>query len=96
MGFVDTVIMAGRLCCHFTTAASPSQLHLASRHFVWYSRLTAGLTPVIAQLNGSGRRERIAHQVHWASGGLRSRAGDDRPVARRISSAEHNIDPAPV
>ncbi len=52
---------------------------------------------MIAQLNGSSRRERIAHQVRqgfWLAG-LCLRAGDDRPGYRiRIIRSMHNIDPA--
>ncbi len=43
---------------------------------ILFGRLLLALTPVIAQLNGSGRRERIAHQVDSnLAGGLCLRAG---------------------
>ncbi|MGL4679806.1 MAG: MATE family efflux transporter, partial [Plesiomonas shigelloides] len=68
MGFIDTV-MAGKV-----SAADMAAVAVASS--IWLPALLFGhgllmaLTPVIAQLNGSGRRDRIGHKVRqgfWLS-----------------------------
>ncbi|MGL5121509.1 MAG: MATE family efflux transporter, partial [Plesiomonas shigelloides] len=59
MGFIDTV-MAGKV-----SAADMAAVAVASS--IWLPAILFGhgllmaLTPVIAQLNGSGRRDRIGH-----------------------------------
>ncbi|KAB7688116.1 MATE family efflux transporter [Plesiomonas shigelloides] len=68
MGFIDTV-MAGKV-----SAADMAAVAVASS--IWLPAILFGhgllmaLTPVIAQLNGSGRRDRIGHKVRqgfWLS-----------------------------
>ncbi len=59
--------------------------------------LLLALTPVIAQLNGSGRRERIAHQVRqgfWLAGFVSVLVMIVLWNAGYIIRSMHNIDPA--
>ncbi|MGL4929211.1 MAG: MATE family efflux transporter, partial [Plesiomonas sp.] len=61
MGFIDTV-MAGKV-----SAADMAAVAIASS--IWLPAILFGhgllmaLTPIVAQLNGSGRRDRIGHKV---------------------------------
>lgn len=65
MGFVDTV-MAGYSATDMAAVAIGTSIWLPA--ILFGHGLLLALTPVIAQLNGSGRRERIAHQVRQVSG----------------------------
>ncbi len=71
-------------------------LYLASAILFGHGLLLA-LTPVIAQLNGSGRRERIAHQVRqgfWLAGFVSVLIMIVLWNAGHIIRAMHNIGPA--
>lgn len=69
MGFVDTVMAGGYSATDMAAVAIGTFIWLLAIFF-GYGLLLA-LTLVIAQLNGFGRRERIAHQVRqgfWLAG----------------------------
>ncbi|MGQ7188564.1 MATE family efflux transporter, partial [Escherichia sp. HC-CC] len=61
MGFVDTVMAGGYSATDMAAVAIGTSIWLPA--ILFGHGLLLALTPVIAQLNGSGRRERIAHQV---------------------------------
>ncbi len=60
MGFVDTVMAGGYSATDMAAVAIGTSIWLPA--ILFGHGLLLALTPVIAQLNGSGRRERIAHQ----------------------------------
>ena len=69
MGFVDTVMAGGYSATDMAAVAIGTSIWLPA--ILFGHGLLLALTPVIAQLNGSGRRERIAHQVRqgfWLAG----------------------------
>lgn len=66
MGFVDTVMAGGYSATDMAAVAIGTSIWLPA--ILFGHGLLLALTPVIAQLNGSGRRERIAHQVRQVSG----------------------------
>ena len=69
MGFVDTVMAGGYSATDMAAVAIGTSISLPA--ILFGHGLLLALTPVIAQLNGSGRRERIAHQVRqgfWLAG----------------------------
>lgn len=83
MGFVDTVMAGGYSATDMAAVAIGTSIWLPA--ILFGHGLLLALTPVIAQLNGSGRRERIAHQVRQGSGWLASSPhGDGRAVERRL------------
>ena len=61
MGFVDTVMAGGYSATDMAAVAIGTSIWMPA--ILFGHGLLLALTPVIAQLNGSGRRERIAHQV---------------------------------
>lgn len=61
MGFVDTVMAGGYSATDMAAVAIGTSIWLPA--ILFGHGLLLALTPVVAQLNGSGRRERIAHQV---------------------------------
>ncbi|XNM83296.1 MATE family efflux transporter [Escherichia coli] len=61
MGFVDTVMAGGYSATYMAAVAIGTSIGLPA--ILFGHGLLLALTPVIAQLNRSGRRERIAHQV---------------------------------
>jgi len=71
MGVVDTIIAGSYSATDMAAVAvgtSNWRLSILFGH-----GLLLALTPVIAQLNGAGRRDRIAHQVRqgfWLAGGV--------------------------
>lgn len=69
MGFVDTVMAGGYSATDMAAVAIGTSIWMPAILFA--HGLLLALTPVIAQLNGSGRRDKIAHQVHqgfWLAG----------------------------
>ncbi len=69
MGFVDTVMAGGYSATDMAAVAIGTSIWLPA--ILFGHGLLLALTPVIAQLNGSGPRERIAHQVRqgfWLAG----------------------------
>lgn len=69
MGFVDTVMAGGYSATDMAAVAIGTSIWLPA--ILFGHGLLLALTPVIAQLNGSGRRERIAHRAtRLLAGGL--------------------------
>lgn len=69
MGFVDTVMAGGYSATDMAAVAIGTSIWLPA--ILFGHGLLLALTPVIAQLNGSGRRDRIAHQIRqgfWLAG----------------------------
>ncbi len=69
MGFVDTVMAGGYSATDMAAVAIGTSIWLPA--ILFGHGLLLALTPVIAQLNGSGRRDRVAHQVRqgfWLAG----------------------------
>ncbi|EBZ8092817.1 multidrug efflux MATE transporter MdtK [Salmonella enterica subsp. enterica serovar Typhimurium] len=94
MGFVDTVMAGGYSATDMAAVAIGTSIWLPA--ILFGHGLLLALTPVIAQLNGSGRRERIAHQVRqgfWLAGFV-SVLVIVLWNAGYIIRSMHNIDPA--
>lgn len=88
MGFVDTVMAGGYSATDMAAVAIGTSIWLPA--ILFGHGLLLALTPVIAQLNGSGRRDRVAHQVRGASGWPGCLRPDyDRPVERRVYYSRH-------
>src|SRR5690606_3812917 len=71
MGFVDTVLAGGYSATDMAAVAIGTSIWLPAILFA--HGLLLALTPTIAQLNGAGRRDRVAHQVRqgfWLAGGV--------------------------
>ncbi|PIJ51826.1 MATE family efflux transporter [Erwinia sp. OLTSP20] len=69
MGFVDTIMAGGVSATDMAAVAVGTSIWLPS--ILFGHGLILALTPVVAQLNGSGRRHLIAHQVrqaYWLAG----------------------------
>lgn len=69
MGFVDTVLAGGYSATDMAAVAVGTSIWLPA--ILFGHGILLALTPTIAQLNGSGRRERVAHQVSqgfWLAG----------------------------
>ena len=64
MGFVDTVMAGGVSATDMAAVAIGTSIWLPT--ILFGHGLLLSLTPIVAQLNGSGRRERIALQVRQA------------------------------
>ena len=95
MGFVDTVMAGGYSATDMAAVAIGTSIWLPA--ILFGHGLLLALTPVIAQLNGSGRRERIAHQVRqgfWLAGFVSLLVMVVLWNAGYIISSMHNIDPA--
>ncbi|PHZ49968.1 MdtK family multidrug efflux MATE transporter [Enterobacter hormaechei] len=95
MGFVDTVIAGGYSATDMAAVAIGTSIWLPA--ILFGHGLLLALTPVIAQLNGSGRRDRVAHQVRqgfWLAGFVSVLIMIVLWNAGYIIRAMHNIDPA--
>lgn len=95
MGFVDTVMAGGYSATDMAAVAIGTSIWLPA--ILFGHGLLLALTPVIAQLNGSGRRDRVAHQVRqgfWLAGGASVLIMIVLWNAGYIIRAMHNIDPA--
>jgi len=95
MGFVDTVMAGGYSATDMAAVAIGTSIWLPA--ILFGHGLLLALTPVIAQLNGSGRRERIAHQIRqgfWLAGFVSVLIMIVLWNAGYIIHAMHNIDPA--
>ncbi|MDE4079407.1 MULTISPECIES: MdtK family multidrug efflux MATE transporter [Enterobacter cloacae complex] len=95
MGFVDTVMAGGYSATDMAAVAIGTSIWLPA--ILFGHGLLLALTPVIAQLNGSGRRERVAHQVRqgfWLAGIASILIMIVLWNAGYIIRAMHNIDPA--
>lgn len=94
MGFVDTVMAGGYSATDMAAVAIGTSIWLPA--ILFGHGLLLALTPTIAQLNGSGRRERIAHQVRqgfWLAGVMSVLVMIVIWNAGYIIRAMHNIDP---
>ncbi|MFB4502664.1 MdtK family multidrug efflux MATE transporter [Enterobacter hormaechei subsp. xiangfangensis] len=95
MGFVDTVMAGGYSATDMAAVAIGTSIWLPA--ILFGHGLLLALTPVIAQLNGSGRRDRVAHQVRegfWLAGFVSVLITIVLWNAGYIIRAMHNIDPA--
>ena len=95
MGFVDTVMAGGYSATDMAAVAIGTSIWLPA--ILFGHGLLLALTPVIAQLNGSGRRERIAHQVRqgfWLASAVSVLIMVVLWNAGHIIRSMHNIDPA--
>lgn len=95
MGLVDTVMAGGYSATDMAAVAIGTSIWLPA--ILFGHGLLLALTPVIAQLNGSGRRDRVAHQVRqgfWLAGFVSVLIMIVLWNAGYIIRAMHNIDPA--
>lgn len=94
MGFVDTVMAGGYSATDMAAVAIGTSIWLPA--ILFGHGLLLALTPVIAQLNGSGRRDRIGYQVRqgfWLAGIVSVLVMIVLWNAGYIIHAMHNIDP---
>lgn len=94
MGFVDTVMAGGYSATDMAAVAIGTSIWLPA--ILFGHGLLLALTPTIAQLNGSGRRERIAHQVRqgfWLAAAVSILIMIVLWNASYIIHAMHDIDP---
>ncbi|MCT4703680.1 MdtK family multidrug efflux MATE transporter [Enterobacteriaceae bacterium H20N1] len=94
MGFVDTVMAGGYSATDMAAVAIGTSIWLPA--ILFGHGLLLALTPVVAQLNGSGRRERIAHQIRqgfWLAGLVSLLVMVVLWNAGYIIGSMHNIDP---
>lgn len=94
MGFVDTVMAGGYSATDMAAVAIGTSIWLPA--ILFGHGLLLALTPTVAQLNGSGRRERIAHQVRqgfWLAGMVSVLVMVVLWNAGYIIHSMHNIDP---
>jgi len=71
MGFVDTIMAGAVSATDMAAVAVGTSIWLPA--ILFGHGLLLALTPTVAQLNGSGRRERIAEQVrqgYWLAAGV--------------------------
>ncbi|MFS2223639.1 MATE family efflux transporter [Pantoea sp. B65] len=71
MGFVDTIMAGAVSATDMAAVAVGTSIWLPT--ILFGHGLVLALTPIVAQLNGSGRRDRIAHQVrqaYWLAGSV--------------------------
>lgn len=94
MGFVDTVMAGGYSATDMAAVAIGTSIWLPA--ILFGHGLLLALTPTVAQLNGSGRRERIAHQVRqgfWLAAAVSLLIMIVLWNAGYIIHAMHDIDP---
>ncbi|MBB1201089.1 MdtK family multidrug efflux MATE transporter [Enterobacteriaceae bacterium 89] len=94
MGFVDTVMAGGYSATDMAAVAIGTSIWLPA--ILFGHGLLLALTPVIAQLNGSGRRDRIGFQVRqgfWLASIVSVLVMIVLWNAGYIIHAMHNIDP---
>lgn len=94
MGFVDTVMAGGYSATDMAAVAIGTSIWLPA--ILFGHGLLLALTPVVAQLNGSGRRDRIAHQIRqgfWLAGMVSVLIMVVLWNAGYIIGSMHNIDP---
>ncbi|MGL4723231.1 MAG: MdtK family multidrug efflux MATE transporter [Scandinavium sp.] len=94
MGFVDTVMAGGYSATDMAAVAIGTSIWLPA--ILFGHGLLLALTPVIAQLNGSGRRDRIGHQVRqgfWLASTVSVLVMVVLWNAGYIIRSMHNIDP---
>ncbi|MFD1802798.1 MATE family efflux transporter [Mixta tenebrionis] len=95
MGFVDTIMAGAVSATDMAAVAVGTSVWLPA--ILFGHGLILALTPVVAQLNGSGQRGRIAHQVrqaYWLAGLVAVLIMVVLWNAGYMIRAMHNIDPA--
>ncbi|MBN1086058.1 MATE family efflux transporter [Erwinia aphidicola] len=94
MGFVDTVMAGAVSATDMAAVAVGTSIWLPS--ILFGHGLLLSLTPVFARLNGSGRRDRIGHQVrqgYWLAGMVSVLIMLVLYNAGYLIGAMHNVDP---
>lgn len=94
MGFVDTVLAGGYSATDMAAVAIGTSIWLPA--ILFGHGILLALTPTIAQLNGAGRRDRVAHQVRqgfWLAGMVSLLVMIVLWNAGHIIHAMHDIDP---
>ncbi|PKH27027.1 MATE family efflux transporter [Enterobacterales bacterium CwR94] len=95
MGFVDTIMAGAVSATDMAAVAVGTSIWLPA--ILFGHGLLMALTPVVAQLNGSGRRDRVAHQVRqafWLAGIVSIVIMVLLHNAGLLIGSMHNIDPA--
>ena len=95
MGFVDTIMAGSVSATDMAAVAVGTSIWLPA--ILFGHGLILALTPVVAQLNGSGRRERIARQVrqaYWLAALVSVLIRVVLGNAGYMIHAMHDIDPA--
>jgi MATE family multidrug resistance protein len=94
MGVVDTIMAGAYSATDMAAVAVGTSIWLPA--ILFGHGLVLALTPVIAQLNGAGRRDRIAHQVHqgfWLACGVSVLIIFVLYNSKLLIGMMHNIDP---
>ncbi|MEG1653137.1 MAG: MATE family efflux transporter, partial [Hafnia sp.] len=94
MGFVDTIMAGGVSATDMAAVAVGTSIWLPA--ILFGHGLLLALTPVIAQLNGAGRRDKIGHQVQqgfWLALVVSALIIVVLYNAKHIIDMMHNIDP---
>lgn len=94
MGFVDTVMAGAVSATDMAAVAVGTSIWLPA--ILFGHGLLLALTPVVAQLNGSGRRDLIAHQVrqaYWLAGMVSVLVMIVLYNAGYLIGSLHNVDP---
>lgn len=93
MGFVDTIMAGGVSATDMAAVAVGTSIWLPA--ILFGHGLLLALTPVIAQLNGAGRRDKIEHQVRqgfWLAFGVSVLIIVVLYNSKHIIDMMHNID----
>ncbi len=94
MGVVDTIMAGSYSATDMAAVAVGTSIWLPA--ILFGHGLLLALTPVIAQLNGAGRRDRIAHQVRqgfWLASGVSLLIIALLYNSKLVIDMMHNIDP---
>ncbi|MBJ2065078.1 MATE family efflux transporter [Serratia odorifera] len=94
MGVVDTIMAGAYSATDMAAVAVGTSIWLPA--ILFGHGLLLALTPVIAQLNGAGRRDRIAHQVRqgfWLASGVSLLIIAVLYHSKHLIDMMHNIDP---
>ncbi|MFI8416444.1 MATE family efflux transporter [Serratia sp. NPDC078593] len=94
MGVVDTIMAGAFSATDMAAVAVGTSIWLPA--ILFGHGLLLSLTPVIAQLNGAGRRDRIAHQVRqgfWLASGVSVLIMVVLYNSKYLLNMMHNIDP---
>lgn len=94
MGVVDTIMAGGVSATDMAAVAVGTSIWLPA--ILFGHGLLLALTPTIAQLNGAGRRDKIAHQVQqgfWLASGVSVLVISVLYHCDQIIGLMHNIDP---
>lgn len=94
MGVVDTIMAGSYSATDMAAVAVGTSIWLPA--ILFGHGLVLALTPVIAQLNGAGRRERIAHQVNqgfWLASAVSVLIIAVLYNSKFVIDMMHNIDP---